>query len=90
MEEGTYLKGFKIGTPTQYRIRVLGGLESSWSDYLSGMSIKTNHAGEHVKVTTLSGRLLDQAALSGVLNTLYEMHYPLLSVENLDENRHRQ
>jgi len=36
-------------------------------------------------VTILVGHLPDQAALSGVLNTLYEMHLPLLSVENLDE-----
>jgi hypothetical protein len=36
-------------------------------------------------VTILEGHLPDQAALSGILNTLYEMHLPLLSVENLDE-----
>jgi hypothetical protein len=31
--------------------------------------------------TTLTGRLLDQATLFGVLNTLYDLHLPLLSVE---------
>jgi hypothetical protein len=36
-------------------------------------------------VTVLAGHLADQAALSGVLNTLYDLHLPLLSVENLDE-----
>jgi hypothetical protein len=34
-------------------------------------------------VTTLMGELSDQAALAGVLNTLYELHLPLLSVECL-------
>ena len=31
--------------------------------------------------TTLSGQLADQAALTGVLNTPYELHLPVLSVE---------
>jgi hypothetical protein len=34
-------------------------------------------------VTTLSGELSDQAALCGVLNTLYELHLPLLTVKRL-------
>jgi hypothetical protein len=33
--------------------------------------------------TALRGRLLDQAALLGVLNALYGLHLPLLSVEHL-------
>jgi hypothetical protein len=37
------------------------------------------------KVTTLVGEMEDQAALAGVLNTLYELHLPLLSVEFLKE-----
>jgi hypothetical protein len=34
-------------------------------------------------VTTLTGELIDQAALMGVLNSLYDMGYPLLKVERL-------
>ena len=34
--------------------------------------------------TVLVGRLRDQAALSGVLNILYELHLPVLSVECLE------
>jgi hypothetical protein len=33
--------------------------------------------------TILIGRLRDQAELSGVLNTLYDMHLPILSVDLL-------
>jgi hypothetical protein len=32
-------------------------------------------------ITELSGRLVDQAALTGVLNTLYDLGLPLLLVE---------
>ena len=48
------------------------------------MTITTTEQEGEAPVTTLSGRLLDQAALLGVLNTLYDYyHAPLLSVEFL-------
>jgi hypothetical protein len=34
-------------------------------------------------VTTLLGELADQAALEGVLNTLFALHLPVVSVERL-------
>jgi hypothetical protein len=34
-------------------------------------------------MTALSGEIMDQAALIGILNTLYDMGYPLLCVEYL-------
>ena len=37
-------------------------------------------------VTTLEGELSDQAALAGVLNTLYELHLPVLLVKRLELN----
>ena len=49
------------------------------------MTITTTGAGDEAPVTTLVGRLVDQAALFGVLNALYDYHYPLLSVEYLGE-----
>ena len=49
------------------------------------MAIKQSEASDKPPVTILIGHLRDQAALAGVLNTLYELHLPVLSVENLDE-----
>ena len=40
------------------------------------------HAG-YTPVTTLVGLLRDQAALLGVMNSLYELHLPLVLVERL-------
>jgi hypothetical protein len=45
------------------------------------MAINAAGQDSEAPVTTLSGRLLDQAALCGILNTLYDMRLPLLSVE---------
>jgi len=67
--------------PAIYRIRVRGRLDAALSDRLEGMRIE-NLARDDGKIeSVLEGRLLDQAALSGVLNTLYELHMPVMSVD---------
>ena len=75
---------FKLETPATYRIRVQGHLDDSWSDRLGGMVISRAYAKENTPITILVGHLADQAALSGVLNALYNMRMPLLSAENMD------
>jgi len=65
--------------PALYRIRVRGVVPDSWTDRLGGLQIK---AGTSESVT-LEGWLPDQAALSGVLDTLYSLHLPILEVRCL-------
>jgi hypothetical protein len=79
-------KGLKLETPATYRIRIQGQIDSSWADRLGGMAVTCDTSIDKPPVTTLVGHLTDQAVLSGVLNTLYELQRPLLSVENLDES----
>ena len=86
MHESTTWKGLKLETPATYRIRVQGRLDDTWADRLGGMAISPDTAADKPPVTILVGHLADQATLSSVLNTQYEMHLPLLSVENLDES----
>jgi hypothetical protein len=85
MTQSNTWKGMKLETPATYRIRVQGKLHESWFSRLDNMAITPDTAADKPAVTILVGHLPDQAALAGVLNTLYEMHLPLLSVENLDE-----
>jgi len=66
-----------------YRICVRGRIASSRIDLFEGMSIHPELHEEGPTITTLEGELLDQAALAGVLNTLYTMQLPVLSVECL-------
>jgi hypothetical protein len=66
--------------PATCVIRVRGALSSDWSDRLGGLRIMVVRAGHHT-ITELVGRLTDQAALHGVLSTLYELGLPLVSVE---------
>ena len=68
--------------PAAYRIQVQGHLGQNWVDYLGGLSISVGGEPDRA-VTTLSGKVLDQAALFGILNSLYDLGYPLLCVEYL-------
>jgi hypothetical protein len=70
-------------SPATYRIGVLGRIPASWSDRLEGMAITERSPEAGPPVTSLLGELSDQAALAGVLNTLYETHLPVLLVERL-------
>jgi len=74
-------KHIKLWTPADYHIEVEGLLAESWSDRLAGMRITARKRLDQTTVTTLNGRLMDQAELSGVLNSLYGLHRPILKVE---------
>jgi hypothetical protein len=50
------------------------------------MQVTVDQPEDGRPVTTLLGRLRDQAALAGVLETLMELHLPVLEVERLEES----
>ncbi len=72
-----------------YRIEVEGILPASCCNRLGAMQIlppshqlklkKTNDGID--EITMMQGKVSDQADLSGILNSLYELHLPLLSVQ---------
>jgi hypothetical protein len=78
-------KRFRLWTTATYRIEVEGHLDELRSDHLAGMRITASKKSDQKTVTTLIGRLRDQAELSGVLNSLYEMHMPILKVEVVND-----
>lgn len=69
--------------PATYRICVQGRITASWADRFEGMAITSNQPTQSPPRTILAGTLSDQAALVGVLNSLYEMRLAILSVECL-------
>lgn len=72
---------------TTYKICVLGQLDSHLKDVFGGFKIE-NLKTRRNEITTLTGKLTDQSALSGLLNTLFNYNYTILSVvviENPDE-----
>jgi len=78
-------KRFAFDRPGNYRIRVLGFLDESWSERLGSMRISScSLKDQEGPATELVGQVRDQAKLAGVLNSLYELHLTLLSVEYLN------
>ena len=71
--------------PANYSIRVLGNLDQGWSNRLCDLSIQPNDPTltNGIEMTTLTGALMDQAALIGVLNALYNLRLTIWSVECL-------
>ena len=59
-----------------YQIRVTGHLGREWSDWFDGLSITLEDNGE----TLLSGPVVDQAALHGLLRKVRDLGLPLLAV----------
>jgi hypothetical protein len=66
-----------------YCIQVAGHLAPGWSDWIDGMAVVHQNNGEGA-TTELTGVLPDQAALIGILELLYSLGAPLLSVQRLD------
>jgi hypothetical protein len=78
-------KKFVFDRPGNYRIRVQGFLDESWSERLGGLRISAcSLKDQEGLVTELVGQVRDQAELTGVLNALYQRHLTLLSVEHLN------
>ena len=65
---------------SRYEIRLKGRLDSSWAEWLGGMSL--THASDGT--TVLVGPVVDQAALHGLLQKLRDLGITLISV-NEDE-----
>lgn len=75
-------QGLRLESSATYQIQIQGVLPSNWSGRLGGLAIETEHFDDdRLPVTTLSGKLIDQAALQGVLSSLYDLRLPLLFVE---------
>jgi len=85
----THPSNLNVISPANYKISVVGILEDSYSDRLCGLTIRNTAPDQNAgkPVATLTGQLADQAALFGVLNTLYNMRMPLLAVEYLSEHQ---
>lgn len=63
-----------------YSIWVDGHIDPSWDDQLEGMEVAPSWRKDGTSVTRLRGELPDQAALVGLLNHLYQMHFVVLMV----------
>jgi hypothetical protein len=74
-------KKLNMYEPAEFRIRIQGELEESWSDYFSAQSISVGVDEAGNKTTIIISEPMDQAALVGLVNRLNALGIPLVSVE---------
>jgi len=66
--------------PGRYEIRIKGHLDNRWATWFDGLTITRGDNGE----TLLTGPVLDQAVLHGLLRKVRDLGMPLLSVMQVD------
>jgi hypothetical protein len=64
------------GRQTVYEIRIKGHLGPQWTDWFGGLTITLEDNGDSL----LTGPVVDQAALHGVLKKVRDLGLPLISV----------
>jgi hypothetical protein len=72
--------------PVAYRISVEGRLDEDWSDWFSGMTITHERGSDGSPVTTLTGAVVDQAALRGTLEKIWNLSLTLISVTRIERD----
>ena len=68
-------QGSSADRPMMYQIKVQGRLNESWSHWFNGIAITCEGS-----VTTLTGIIVDQAALRGILSKIWDLNLQLISV----------
>jgi hypothetical protein len=67
------------GQPTVYQIRIKGHLGRQWTDWFEGLAITLEDNGD----TLLTGPVVDQAALHGLLKKVRDLGTLLISVNRV-------
>ncbi len=71
------------GQPDVYQIRIAGQLGGEWTDWFGGMTITPQENGD----TILTGPVMDQAALFGLLKKVRDLGMPLVSVNPVESGQ---
>lgn len=72
--------GREADQPVVYEIRIKGHLSPEWADWFEGLAITLEANGE----TRLTGPVVDQAALHGLLKKVRDLGLPLLTVNAVE------
>ncbi len=67
----------------RYEIRLKGHLDSRWAAWFDGLSLTNENDG----TTLIHGRVVDQAALHGLLQKVRDVGLPLISVTQVDTDQ---
>lgn len=71
----------RLDQSATYQIKVQGRLDESWSAWFDNMVITVEDSGNRTAITTLTGTVIDQVALHGLLSRVRDLGLPLLLVQ---------
>jgi len=74
-----------FSSSANFKIEVCGIIDKGMSDYFGGLTISHHITPDQVQISCLEGLVLDQAALIGILNALYDMRFTILKLEIVEE-----
>jgi hypothetical protein len=69
--------------PVVYQIRIKGHLDHEWTDWFEGLTVTLYDNGD----TLLTGLVVDQAALHGLLKKVRDLGLPLVSVSPIEPSQ---
>ena len=69
--------------PMVYQIKIKGHLDQQWTDWFEGLTIALEDDGH----TLLTGPVVDQAALHGLLKKVRDLGMPLVSVSRIEPDQ---
>jgi hypothetical protein len=72
-----------------YEIKVRGKLDNRWAEWLSGIAISSED-GAAGATTTLTASIVDQAALRGILDRIWDLNLTLISLSLVKPGRQDQ
>lgn len=73
-----------------YEIKIQGEFDQSWETFFDGLSVTPGNTVQQSPTTILVGRMIDQAALRGLLCKLWDLNLTLISVRQIREDHQKE
>jgi hypothetical protein len=81
MDSTNSISDINISKSANISIEVNGLLNKNLSDVLGGLNIRHSTTPDNISISYLEGAVKDQAALIGIINTLFNMRFPIVNVK---------
>jgi hypothetical protein len=69
--------------PASYQIEVVGHLDVNKATWFEGLTLACGYGEDGTPITSITGEVLDQAALHGLLTVIRDLGLPLLAVNRI-------
>lgn len=70
--------------PARYQIEVVGHLDTQKATWFAGLTLANGFGEDGTPVTVMTGEVLDQAMLHGLLTAIRDLGLPLLGVNRIE------